>query len=131
GVVTRIRLARQLEMQALVSGDSGADKIAPWKLSVHGSVYVSGPIDLADDRFVPVPLQEANLVTCVPRDPPLWRLASPVETERQPDDLPLADAAIVDCDLLMSGDQDSDEAAQHISQHLTGAHLWAQSRPPP
>ena len=121
-VETVIGLARQLEIQALVSGDIGADKIAPWKLPMHGRVYVSGPIDLADDGFVPVPLQEANLVTCVPRDPTLWRLASSVETERKPDDLPIADAAIVYWDLLMSGDQDSDEAAQHISQLLTGAH---------
>ena len=51
---------------------------------MHGRVYVSGPIDLADDGFVPVPLQEANLVTCVPRDPTLWRLASSVETADDP-----------------------------------------------
>lgn len=116
-----VGLATQLEIHTLVSGDVAADKIAPWKLPMQGRVYVSGPIDLADEGFVPAPLDEANLVTCVPRDPTLWRLVSAIENYSGfGADLPIADAAIVYWDLLMSGDQDSEEAAQHVSRLLTG-----------
>ncbi|TGD38306.1 type IV toxin-antitoxin system AbiEi family antitoxin [Brevibacterium aurantiacum] len=115
-----VGLATQLEIHTLVSGDVAADKIAPWKLPMQGRVYVTEPIDLADEGFVPVPLDEANLVTCVPRDPTLWRLAPSQENYSESDDLPIADAAIVYWDLLMGGDQDSEEAAQQVSRLLTG-----------
>lgn len=114
-----VKVAEQLEVQALVSGDVAADRIAPWKLPMRGRVYVSGPIDLSDDGFVPAPLEEANLVVCVPRDPTLWRLVPSIENYPGSDNLPIADAAIVYWDLLMSGDQDSDEAAQQVSRLLT------------
>lgn len=113
-------IAAQLEVQAVVSGVVAADSVAPWKLPTHWRVYVSGPIDLADDGFVPAPLDEASLVVCFPRDPTLWRLATPTMADASSDDLLLADAAIIYWDLLMSGGQDSEEAAQQVSRILTG-----------
>lgn len=115
-----VNIAALLEVPALVSGDVGADRLAPWKLPMRGRVYVAGPIDLSDDGFVPAPLGEATLITCVPRDPTLWRLAPHVEEAEGSDGFPIADAAIVHWDLLMSGDQDSGEAAQQVSRLLTG-----------
>lgn len=114
-----VGLAAQLEVQALVSGDVAADRIAPWKHPMRGRVYLSGPIDLADDGFVPAPLAEANLIVCIPRDPTLWNLVPPIANGAGSEDLPVADTAIVYWDLLMSGDQDSDEAAQQVSRLLT------------
>ncbi|MDN5896628.1 MAG: type IV toxin-antitoxin system AbiEi family antitoxin [Nocardioides sp.] len=115
-----VEVARLLDVENLVSGDVAADQIAPWKLPARGRIYISGPVDLADDGFVPAPLEEANLVTCIPRDPTLWRLSHSVSTTAGTTDLAVADAAIVYWDLLMSGDQDSEEAALQISQLLLG-----------
>lgn len=114
-----VALAAQLEVHALVGGDVAADRIAPWKHPMRGRVYLSGPIDLTDDGFVPAPLEEANLIACIPRDPTLWQLASSIANGAKSNDLPIADAAIVYWDLAMSDDQDSDEAAQQVSRLLT------------
>lgn len=114
-----VSLAALLEVRTLVSGDVAADRIAPWKLPERGRIYVSGPLDLADDGFVSVPLDEANVVTCIPRDPTLWRLAYPAQVSADSSVQPIADAAIVYWDLLRSGEQGSDEAAAHLAQLLT------------
>lgn len=115
-----IGLVTLLEVKALVSGDIAADRLVPWKLPSRGRVYVTGPVDLGGDGFVAVPVEEASLVTCVPRDPSLWRLAPPTEAMAGSDSLPIADAAIVYWDLLMSTDPDSDEAADQVAALLTG-----------
>lgn len=115
-----VGLAGQLEMKALVSGDVAADRIAPWKLPMRGRIYVSGPIDLSDEGFAPASLQEANLATCIPRDPTPWRIVPPGKEDAGSGDLPIADAVIVYWDLLLSGDQDSDEAAYQVSRLFTG-----------
>lgn len=117
GVVDLVTL---LEVRSLVSGDVAADRLAPWKLPARGRVYVEGPVDLAGDGFVAVALEEASLVTCVPRDPSLWMLAPPSDVAAGSDDLPIADAAIVYWDLLMSGDMDSEEAAEQMAALITG-----------
>lgn len=121
-VTNAVSLAGELEIQTLVSGDVAADRIAPWKLPKRGRVYASGPVDLTDEGFVPVPLEEANLVVCLPRDPTLWCLPVHTGAGEHSDDPNVADAAIVYWDLLMSGDQDSEEAAQHVGRLLTGEH---------
>lgn len=115
-----IDLVALLDVKALVSGDIAADQLAPWKLPSRGQVYVAGPVDLGGDGFVAVPVEEASLVTCVPRDPTLWWLAPPTETTPSSDGLPIADAAIVYWDLLTSTDLDSDEAADQVAALLTG-----------
>lgn len=114
-----IDLVTLLEVKALVSGDIAADRLAPWKHPSRGRVYLTGPVDLGGDGFVAVPVEEASLVTCVPRDTSLWLLAPPTEAEAGSDDLPIADAAIVYWDLLMSTDPDSDEAADQVATLLT------------
>lgn len=119
--VTRaVSLADELQIHTMVSGDVAADSIMPWKLPQLGRVYASGPIDLSVEGFTPAVLAEANLVVCIPRDPTLWRLSQVALGDNGEHTLPLADAAIVYWDLLMSGEQDSDEAAEHLSKILTG-----------
>ena len=115
-----IDLVTLLDVKALVSGDIAADRLAPWKLPSRGQVYVTGPVDLGGDGFVAVPVEEASLVTCVPRVPSLWWLAPPTEEAAGSDGLPIAAAAIVYWDLLTSTDPDSEEAAAQVAALLIG-----------
>lgn len=119
--VTSCAVAASLDLQPLVGGDVGADIIAPWKLPTSARVYVREPVDLAGDGFAPAPLEEATLVTCVPRDPTLWQLTSIGRAAGGGDDLPLADPLIVLCDLLSSPDIDSEPAAQKLVDAIVGA----------
>lgn len=110
-----VDVAELLEAHPLISGDVAADRLAPWKLPTRGRIYVESPIDLGGDGFVPSPLDEATLITCIPRDPTLFRLSdmgpgSPHEEQR------LADAATVCWDVSNSGDIDSDQAAEHLKE---------------
>src|SRR5699024_11716408 len=89
--------------------------IAPWKLPVRGRVYVDGPVDLADEGLVPAPLEEATLITCIPRDPTLHRLVDLRPGTAEPEDLPIADPAIVYWDLVHTTDTDSGEAAARLA----------------
>lgn len=107
-------IAAAYEADPLISGDVAADRIAPWRLPVQGRIYLSSPVDLAGDGFVPTPLAEASLITCVPRDPTLWRLAD-LGFKPSVQDLPLADTAIVYRDVLLSGGTDSGEAAEQLA----------------
>lgn len=120
-VRTAVGVARMLEVASLVGGDVAADVIAPWKLPVRGRVYVDGPVDLEGDGFVPAPLTEATLVTCIPQDPTLWRLVDlhPAATDRR-GGLPIADPLIVMWDLLDAADVDNPAAAEKIAEMLRG-----------
>lgn len=113
------QVAKLLDARPLISGDVAADKMVPWKLPAKGRVYVDSPIDLAGNGFVPAPLEEATLVTCVPRDPTLWKLTG-LEALPVYDDVQLADPALVYWDLYYSGDLDSLEAANHLKPLITG-----------
>lgn len=116
-----VALANLLNVAPLISGDVAADHIAPWKLPSRGRVYVSGPIDLTGEGFVPAPVDEATLITCVPRDTTLWRLtANGTVTGAGSNHSVLADAAIVYWDVLAGGDPDSVEAADRLAEHIIG-----------
>lgn len=115
-----VALANLLNIAPLISGDVAADRIAPWKLPSRGRVYVSGPIDLTGEGFVPAPVDEATLITCVPRDTTLWRLSDNGPATADSTHLVLADAAIVYWDVLAGGDPDSADAADHLADHITG-----------
>lgn len=117
--IKALEAADRLEVKALVSGDVAADKMAPWKLPARGRVYLERPVDLARAGFVPAPVGEATLVTCIPLDPSLWRLTNLRQFTREPDPMPLADPAIVYWDLKASGELDSAEAADHVAAVLT------------
>ncbi|WP_411730566.1 type IV toxin-antitoxin system AbiEi family antitoxin [Paeniglutamicibacter sp.] len=114
------KVAELLDARPLISGDVAADRLAPWKLPSRGRIYVNSPIDLGGDGFVPAPADEATLITCVPRDPTLWRLAqaTPCPESGAP---ALADAAIVYWDVLASGEIDSVEAAGHLKELIIGS----------
>lgn len=110
--------AQLLDARPLVTGDVAADRLMPWKLPTRGRIYVDSPVDLAGCGFVPAPLEEATLITCIPEDPTVWRLtgigAFPIS-----EDLDLADAALVYWDVLNSNYVDSQEAAEHLAALIT------------
>lgn len=108
-----VKVSELLDAAPLVSGDVAADRLAPWKLPTRGRIYVNSPIDLAGDGFVPAPVEDATLVTCVPQDPTLWYLTS---TFAPADGVALADTVITYWDVLTSGDVDNEEAAAHLEQ---------------
>ena len=112
-------IAALYEVEPLISGDVAADRLAPWKLPAAGKVYVKSPVDLASDGFMPAPLNEATLVTCIPQDPTIWKLLDigPGSTGTRS---PLADAAIVYWDVLHGKDVDSTEAASKLAKSITG-----------
>lgn len=109
------KAADLLDASPLISGDVAADRLAPWKLPSRGRIYVKSPIDLGGDGFVPAPVDEATLITCIPQDPTLWRLSN-AERSQDSGAAALADAAIVYWDVLVSGDIDSIEAAGHLRE---------------
>lgn len=109
-------VASLLDALPLISGDVAADRRAPWKLPSRGRIYINAPIDLVGDGFVPAPVAEATLITCIPRDPTLWRL-----TTAGQDGVELADDALTYWDVLSSGDIDSVEAAEHLEQLIVGS----------
>lgn len=106
-----VEASGRLGARPLVSGDVAADRISPWKAPTRGRLYVEHPVDLSDDGFVPAPLEEASLVTCVPRDPSLWRLLDLAPAEDGTAKGETADAALVYWELATSLDLDSDAAA--------------------
>lgn len=116
-----VKLAELLDAEPLVSGDVAADLLAPWKLPARGRVYVTAPIDLAGEGFVPAPLDEATLVMSTPQDPTLWRLAHRPEGGS----FAVADPAIVSWDILASGDVDNDQAADKLRDLIVGCRLEA------
>lgn len=113
------KIAESLAVSPLVSGDVAADRLAPWRLPSLGLLYLNSPIDLSGDGFIPAPLSEATLITCVPRDPTLWRLADSRSSENS-ESVALADPVIVYRDVLSSNSIDGMEAAQRLKLLITG-----------
>lgn len=110
--VRAMELSTLLDAQPLLSGDVAADRIAPWKLPGQAKLYVSTPVDLGGEGFLPAPLGEATLVITLPQDPTLWHLASNGEGPS------LADPALVCWDVLHGDDVDSTEASEHLMDHI-------------
>lgn len=113
-----VKEAQLLGANPLVSGDVAADRLMPWKLPTRSKIYVDSPVDLAGCGFVPAPLEEATLITCIPEDPTVWRLTG-IGTFAICEDMDLADAVLVYWDVLNSNDIDSREAAEHLAALIT------------
>lgn len=92
----------------LISGDVAADELTPWRLPAQGLLYLHAPLDLEADGFVPSPLNEATLITVVPRDHTLWPIAAWQRGDRPRH----ADHATIYRDLLETGGPDAPDAAR-------------------
>lgn len=115
-----VEVATLLDLRPLVSGDVAADRLAPWKLPARGCIYINGPIDLAGDGFVPAPVKESTLITCVPRDPSIWQLDDLRPEPDRPGEMALVDPVIVYWEMVNSADFDSEEAADHLAALIMG-----------
>lgn len=113
-----VKEAQVVDASPLVSGDVAADRLMPWKLPTRSKIYVDSPVDLAGCGFVPAPLEEATLITCIPEDPTVWRLTG-IGAFVLSEDMELADAALVYWDVVNSNDIDSQEAAEHLAALIT------------
>lgn len=113
-----VDIATLLDADPLISGDVAADHLAPWKLPTLGRIYITAPVDLADDGFIPSPIEEATLVTCVPKDPTVWRSA-PASRHHERN---FADTALVYWDVRTGADADSGEAADQLANYIVKGH---------
>ena len=102
----------------LIGGDVAADRIAPWKMPGKGLIYIKSPVDLVDDGFVPAPVNEATLITRIPRDPSLWKVAGAVGYRDLGDEFRNADDVLVYWDVLHGNDTDSAEAAAQLARSI-------------
>lgn len=122
-VARSVEVAEMFDTHPLVSSDLAADTIAPWKLPTKGKIYLRGPVDLAEDGFVPAPLAEATLVICEPQDATLWHLKKLHNTNATRKILPLVDPLIVLWDLLHEEEVDNEAAAEKIAELIVEGNL--------
>jgi hypothetical protein len=100
--------------QAVVSGDSAADALAPWRRPSTCTVYIHAGASLTRAGFVPVAsAAEATLTLCAPKDPGIWLPRTWIAAG-----LPLADPVQVVYDVATGRGTDRDEAAAHLRAAL-------------
>lgn len=101
----------------LISGDAGADEIAPWRVVRRAIVYAPTGLDLADLGFADADTADSTLAVTVPADPTLfataraWRLAHPAGP-------PTADPAIVAWDVNVIGGPDAADAMDKLKEQV-------------
>lgn len=103
--------------EVLISGDVGADAIAPWRVVQRAALYAPTGVDLAALGFAEADSADSTLTVTVPADPTLfataraWRLA-------QPTGLSTADPAIVAWDVNLNGGVDAAEAIDKLKAQV-------------
>lgn len=105
-----------LEENAMLSGDVGADRIAPWRVPTKAIVYAAAGLDLADAGFAQATAERSTLELRVPVDPTLWRTANAYAGGKR---AWIADPLIVAHDVLRTGGADADDAVEHLLEQLT------------
>jgi hypothetical protein len=103
---------------AVVSGDVGADLIAPWRRPVHAVIYTSEWHDLGRAGLVQASAPGSGTIAVrVPDDRGVWP-RKPVTRTFRGHRIAVADAVQVLWDVYRADDTDSTEAAQHLRQRL-------------
>ncbi|WP_157601637.1 hypothetical protein [Saccharomonospora halophila] len=103
---------------AVLSGDLGADLIAPWRRPALGLVYANHGADLSEADLTPLASPEgATLALIVPDDPSV-RPQRPIIRTWNDIPLPVADGLQILYDLHRSPGPDAAEAAAHWRTHL-------------
>ena len=95
--------------RALLSGDSAADELAPWRVPRMASVYASAALNLAAAGFAESRPDQATLEVTVPADRTLWVTALAWEGSRT------VDPAMVAYDVLRSGGPDAPDAVKRLA----------------
>ena len=68
-------MAATVELGCLVSGDTAADLIAPWRIGIKAVVYARSGVGLARFGFAETTRASATLEFVVPADPTIWATA--------------------------------------------------------
>ncbi|HET6673279.1 MAG TPA: ArsR family transcriptional regulator [Agromyces sp.] len=105
-----------LNENAILSGDVGADRIAPWRIPAKAIIYASAGLDLAKVGFARSTDERATLEVRVPADPTLWSTANAYAGDRRPR---VADPLMVAHDILRTGGADAGDAVAHVLKQLT------------
>lgn len=100
----------RLPEDATVSGDAGADLLAPWRRPARATLYASVLCDLSTTGLVQVTAREATLVTCSPLDRSVWPISEIARPFRQ-QHVKVADPLQVLWDVQRVHDSDSEQAA--------------------
>ena len=104
------------EENAILSGDVGADRIAPWRIPAKAIIYAAAGLDLAKAGFAQTSAEKSTLELRVPADATLWLTANAYAGGQRPW---TADPLIVAHDVLRTGGADADEAVDHVLKQLT------------
>lgn len=104
----------------VVSGDSAADFIAPYRRSQLAVIYSPRGVDLTPAGFTPSPRHNASLKLVIPTDPSVWPdpRDDPSSALAPNAPFPLADPLQVAWDLLRSSTPDADQAAGAVTRAL-------------
>lgn len=100
---------------AVISGDAGAVRIAPWRKPVRAVVYGHTGLNLARLGFGDADLEHASLEYTVPADHTIWATARAYSDGRGQ---LLADPLICAHDVLRIGGPDAADAAEHLIARL-------------
>ncbi|WP_146070184.1 hypothetical protein [Cryobacterium sp. Y29] len=101
-------------VQVLVSGDSAADQLAPWRVPARAVIYATSGIALSKLGFAQTTDAPATLTCTVPADQTIWATAASCS---QRTTTPTVDPVIAAWDVRRTGGPDADEAVQRI-RHL-------------
>ena len=108
-VIEQSERASTSDPTALLSGDSAADTLAPWRIPTLAVVYAARSLPLESSGFAETDSPEATLRVVVPADRTLWATASAwYPTGRTVDPL------IAAWDLGRTGGSDVDEAVDRL-----------------
>lgn len=98
-------------VQVLVSGDSAADQLAPWRVPARAVVYAASGIALGKLGFAQTTDERATLAFTVPADHTIWATAASWSQQRS---TPTVDPVIAAWDVRRTGGPDADEAIKRI-----------------
>lgn len=105
---------REEDVAALLSGDSAADRLAPWRIPVKGVVYASSALDLRRRALAESEPANATMEVIVPADRTLWVTAATWSSGATVDPL------IAAWDLRRSGGPDARESADRLKKQVLG-----------
>jgi hypothetical protein len=106
-------IAATVELGCLVSGDTAADLIAPWRIGIKAVVYARTGVDLAGFGFAETTRANATLELVVPADPTIWATARAWSVSASPE---MVDPALVAWDGQRIGGPDAAEAVARIQR---------------
>lgn len=108
-------MAATVERGSLVSGDTAADLIAPWRIGIKAVVYARTGVDLAGFGFAETTQANATLEFVVPADPTIWATAQAWAPKMQP---VMVDPVLVAWDVQRIGGSDAAEAVVRIQRTI-------------